>query len=102
MFDFNWKFKDFEIRTTHTYGENKEPYVELIKWEEHNGRRHCFTLAYWNYDKDGYPSLVFVGERPLEFIAELDVSVIWKQLFLAQQMFEDAMKKSEDDWREGI
>ncbi len=93
-FDFSWKYKDFEIRTTHTYGKIQEPYVELVKWEDYNGRRTCFTLAYWDVSEDG-AELRFVCDRPFEYLAEIDVSVIWKQLFLAQQMFEDAIRQDE-------
>ena len=95
-FDFHWKFKDFEIRTTHTYGDDEIPYLELIKWDEHGGKRYCFTLAYWFRDKDGDYELRFVCERPLEYIADVDIGVIWKQMYLAQQMFEDAERKSEE------
>lgn len=94
MFEFDWKFQDFEIRTTKGNGH---PYVELVKWYDYKGRRVCFTLAYWYRDKDGGYCLHFVGDRPLEYIAEIDVSVIWKQLFLAQKMYEDAEKKGEVD-----
>lgn len=97
-FDFNWKFKDFEIRTTHTFGKKEIPYVELIKHNhDDNGRDYIFTLAYWYGDKDGNYELRFVGERPLEYIADIDIGIIWKQLYLAQQMFEDAMRKCHDD-----
>ena len=95
-FDFNWKYKDFEIRTTHTYGKNPKPYLELVKWEEHDGKRTCFTLAYWYGDKDGDYELHFVCNRPLTYIAEVDLSPIWKQLFLAQEMFEDAESKERE------
>lgn len=94
MFDFNWKFQDFEIRTVH---HNKKEYIELVKWDESCGKPYCFTLAYWTHDNDGDYSLRFVGDRPWTEIAEIDISVIWKQLFLAQQMFEDAMSKLSDD-----
>lgn len=95
-FEFNWKFKDFEIRTTHTYGEVQTPYLELVKWYEYDGKRSCFTLADWNRDREGNWELRFVGNRPLEYIAEIDLSPIWKQLFLAQKMLEDAEAKSQE------
>ena len=96
-FDFNWKFKDFEIRTTRTYGKEEVPYVELIKHDrDDNGREYFFTLAYWHRVNDGYWELRFVCDRPLEYIADIDIGVIWKQLYLAQQMFEDAERKSEE------
>ena len=100
VFDFSWKFKDFEIRTVHSYGKNNLPYVELVKWQESpTGKRNCFTLAYWHRNKDGEYELHFVGKRPLEYIAEIDVSEIWKQLCLAQAMFEDAENRiDKEDW----
>lgn len=89
-FEFNWKYKDFEIRTTHTCGKVQKPYLELIKWSESEGKRYCWTLAYWYRDKDDDWELRFVCNRPLEEISDVDVSPIWRQLFLAQQMLEDA------------
>lgn len=100
MFEFNWKYKDFEIRSKIPM-KGKNPYIELVKWEEGNsGRRTCFTLAYWHIDKDNYPELHFVGDRPFEYLAELDVTPIWKQLFLAQAMLEDVLEKErhEEDY----
>lgn len=98
MFDLNWKFKDFEIRTTHVCGKEEIPYLELIKHDrDDNGRDYAFTLGYWHEDEDGDYVLRFVCERPLEYIADIDIGAIWKQLYLAQQMFEDARRKSEDD-----
>ena len=92
-FSFNWKFKDFEIKTT---GDD-HPYVELVKWyETQNGRRFCYTLAYWHRDNDGNYELHFVCDRPFEEIADLDIGEIWKQLWLAQQLLEDAEHKLEE------
>lgn len=30
----------------------------------------CFTVATFEYDKDGYPELTFCGNRPLELTSE--------------------------------
>ena len=99
MFEFNWKFKDYEIRTTHSYGEKPVPYLELVKWYWHNNRQYCYTLAYWYKNQDDGYELHFVGDRPLSDIGELDIGTIWRQLYLAQQMFEDAeMKSREEEW----
>lgn len=95
-FEFTWKYKDFEIRTTHTYGKVQKPYLELIKWSESEGKRYCWTLAYWYRDKGDDWELHFVCNRPLEEISDVDVSPIWRQLFLAQQMLEDAERRDED------
>lgn len=93
-FEFDWKFRDFQIRTAHR-GMNGS-YIELVKWYERpDGRQYCFTLAYWHRTKDGFWELKFVGDRPFEEIAEIDIGTIWKQLWLAQQMFMDAEKKAE-------
>lgn len=100
MFEFNWKFKDFEIRMAHTFaiGMMRMPYLELVKWDvTEGGRSYCYTLAYWHRDKDGEWELRFVGSRPFDQIAEVDISPIWEQLFLAQQMFMDAEEKEAGD-----
>ena len=95
-FNFSWTYKDFEIRTTHTYGKDRKPYLELVMWEDgFNGKRSCFTLAYWEWSGDGC-SLRFVTDRPMDYIAEIDLSPIWKQLWLAQQMFMDAWRNAEE------
>lgn len=86
MFEVNWKKDDLEIRTIdHSKGY---PYVELVKWEDEGDRRYCFTLAYFSRNNDGYYSLVFVGDRPFKFIAEIDINNVWKELFLTQMMLE--------------
>lgn len=83
-FAFSWTYKDFEIRTLPS-GRTGLPHLELIKYKE-NGA--CFVLAFYDWDKEG-GQLRFVGNRPLEHIAEIDVSPIWKQLWLACQMLQD-------------
>ena len=93
-YEFNWKFGEFEIRTTHRTLGNDEPYIELIKWyEDDRGRRLCFTLAYFYIAKDGCPELHFVGDRPFREIADIDIGKIWKQLWYAQEMLQDAERK---------
>lgn len=92
MFKVNWQKNDMEIRTT----ENLDgfPYVELIKWNtDDNGRRYCYTLAFFRRDSDGYYSLVFVGDRPFTDIAEIDIQDVWKELFLTQMMLESGTKE---------
>ena len=95
-FEFSWKFQDFEIRTTRSL-KGGTPYLELIKWNDNDGRPYCYTLAYWHRGRDGDWELHFVCDRPLTDIAEEDLSPIWKQLFLAQQMLIDAEMKSQDE-----
>ncbi len=77
----NWTKGDLEIRTTQSV--DNEPYVELIKWNtDENGRRWCFTLAYFRKNSDGDASLVFVSDRPFKEIAEIDINDVWKELWL--------------------
>ena len=95
--DFSWRYKDFEICTSHGYS-NGDPYIELVKHYMYDGRDCVFTLAYWKINRrEPVVSLVFVGERPFEEIAEIDISVIWKQLWLAGAMLNDWLEKEIDD-----
>ena len=95
-FDFHWKYNEFEIRTiqTHYIDTNKTlPYIELVKWiYKENEKPYCFTLAYYKWDSEG-GELIFVGNRPFEFIAEIDIQIIWKQLWLACKMLQDVYEK---------
>lgn len=96
-FSFSWTYKDFEIRTTANTVSDR-PYVELVKWYyDRSGRRCCYTLAYWAIDENG-AELRFVGDRPFRDIADIDIGCIWKQLWLAGDMFNDwLVKESNND-----
>ena len=91
-FEFSWKYKEFEIKSTKSVNANKPPYVELIMWDEYNGKPSCFTLAIYNWDSEG-GEWHFVGERPFKYIADIDISTIWKQMWLASEMYNDWYKK---------
>ena len=85
----NWTKGDFEVRSVTSVRTN-EPYVELVKWNtDSEGRRWCFTLAYFTKSREGNVSLNFVNDRPFKELAEIDINSIWKQLFLSQMMLED-------------
>lgn len=85
--EFNWKKGDLEVRTTSSV--SGEPYCELIKWNtDENGRRWCFTLAYFHKSKEGNVSLNFVSDRPFREIAEIDINEVWKELWLSCLMLE--------------
>lgn len=88
----NWTKGDLEVRTT--TGVRGEPYTELVRWQtDENGRRWCFTLAYFHKDKEGYVELHFVGDRPFKEIAEIDINDVWKELWLSCLFLSD---KNED------
>lgn len=92
MFSFNWKYNDFEIRSSDPINKTGFPYIELVKWREENNRKHCFTLALYNWDDEG-GALQFIGNRPFLEIAEIDIQPIWKQLWLACEMLKDYYEK---------
>lgn len=81
-FEFHWRYADYEVRTTHGLA-NDDPYVELVHWEENSqGKRYCYTIAYWFFGKDGC-DLRFVGDRMLE-LSQLHIEKVWPQLCAAQ------------------
>ena len=93
MFEINWKYENYEIRTIQNPDKKTLPYIELVKWiYEENQKPHCFVLASYHWDSEG-GELRFIGNRPFEYIAELDIQVIWKQLWLACEMILDAWEK---------
>lgn len=96
MFKINWQKGDYEIRTTEALGGGK-PYVELVKTEMSNsGRKTCFTLAYFHVDRDG-AELHFVGDRPFEYLAKLDLSEIWYELWMTQLILNKQVQDGEYD-----
>ena len=88
-FSFNWKHKDYEIRKTHSINSNDE-YWELVKWQEHNGKKTCFTLAHFKGTETC--DLVFIGNRPFEYIDDEDLGVVWDALKMCQATLEDYQK----------
>ena len=94
MFKVNWEKGDFAIRTM---DNNGKPDVELVKYEnDDTGRRYCFTLAYFRMDRDG-ARLIFVGDRPFDYIAKLDISEIWHELWLTNLMLTKQAQDGEYD-----
>ena len=94
-FRFEWDYEEFGVRTTTSLGGR--PYVELVKWyESENGRRNCYTIAYWTHDREGW-NLRFVGDRMLE-VSQLHIEKIWPQLCAAQIMFEAWLKDQEEEY----
>ena len=90
-FEFHWKYKDFEIRSLYSYATGL-PYVELIKWNNEAEPPYCYTLAYYRWNSEG-GELHFVGNRPFRELAEVDLTPIWKQLWLACEMLVDWYEK---------
>lgn len=43
------------------------PWSEIVQWSKREDvAEHCWTIATFEYDKDGYPELHYCGKRPLE------------------------------------
>ena len=70
MNNFKSRIDNIELRMTENpFKEYK--YIEIVKWVPYEGphtdvKEYCYTLASYQYDKDGYPELHYCGERPLE------------------------------------
>lgn len=94
-FEFNWKYEDFEIRT-HSASTDK-PYIELVKWDgKSGGKKSCYVLAFFHWNREEGGEWNFVGNRPFEAIADVQIEVIWKQMWYAAKMFVDWREKEED------
>lgn len=87
-FEFKWKYGDFEIRSCKN-PRTELPELELVKWRNDTT---CFALAFFKFGKEG-GDLHFVGNRPFQEIAEIDLTPIWKQLWLAAEMLDDWYNK---------
>ena len=88
--NFNWKYKDYELRAcpkrlVKFEDDEQNETIDLIKWQTHkeDGKRYCFSLAYWKRDKEGF-DLALVGTRVFEEIEEDDLEIVWEQLHTAQ------------------
>lgn len=88
----NWTFEDFEIRPTKTITTGKS-YWELVMWQNYNGKRSCFTLAFFKETSEGW-ELQFVGDRPFEYIDDDTASTIWKALRLVNRTLNEYFKMS--------
>ena len=92
--EFNWKYKDYELRAVPRGlvgpKEDKENYtIELLKWiKREKDKPYCFTIAYWRYTNEEY-ELRIVGDRIFKDIDVEDVATIWKQMKLAQKVLDE-------------
>lgn len=47
------------------------PWSEIVQWSKRDYTfEHCWTIATFEYDKDGYPELHYCGRRPLDLNKE--------------------------------
>jgi len=87
--DFNWKYKDYELRACPTSlarlnPDDKNTTIDFVKWfRPADGKKpYCFSIAYFVKDNEGY-DLKFVGDRPFKYIEEEDLLVCWTALKMA-------------------
>lgn len=100
-FNFEWKFKDFAIKTVRSnYGDKsssirKNCPIELIKYvdEKHSS---CFVVAWWELDDGGYELHGF-GDRLFKHISTEEITRIWPQLRAAQTMLDEYFKACEEE-----
>lgn len=91
--EFSFKYKDYELRAcpkrlVELYPDEPNETIDLIKWYEHNGKKLCYSLAYFERYDEGY-RLKFVGSRPFDDIEKEDVKVIWSALKHAQEILDE-------------
>ena len=93
--NINWTKGDIQCTTVESFADH-EPYVELVKWNtDEDGRRYCFTLAYFKKNRDGDVTLHFVGDRPFQEIAEIDINDVWKEMWLSAEF----LRGNSDEYR---
>ena len=91
--EFNWSYKDYELqacprRLVRLEDDEPNETIDFIKYDtDSNGKRHCYSLAYWKKDSEGY-YLHFVGSRPFEHIELEDLEVVWKAMNVAQKVLD--------------
>lgn len=69
-----YRIGDLELRLNDTPGNPQilhSPWSEIVQWSTRNDiPEHCWTIATFEYDRDGYPELRYCGRRPLDLNKE--------------------------------
>ena len=71
----NYKIGNLELRLNDIPKEPHKihsPWSEIVQWNECSGDRqeYCWTIATFEYNRDGYPELHYCGRRPLDLNKE--------------------------------
>lgn len=91
--EFNWEYKDYALHACPkrlVRFEENEPNetIDLVKYDVgSDGKRYCYSLAYWRRDSEGY-YLHFVGGRPFKHIEPEDIEVVWQAMKVAQKVLD--------------
>lgn len=65
----NYRIGNLELRLNDLPKEEPvlhSPHSEIVQWSENTETPHCWTIASFEYDRDGYPELRYCGDRPLQ------------------------------------
>jgi hypothetical protein len=71
----NYRIDNLELRLNDLPEDTNilhSPWSEIVQWSElkNGGQNHCWTIATFEYDRDGYPELHYCGNRPTELPKE--------------------------------
>lgn len=79
----NYRIGNLELRLQDPKENEKihSPWSEIVKWVRRtdptsNNDEYCYTIATYDYDKDGWPELKFCGNRPC------DLSSVEMEIFM--------------------
>ena len=91
--EFDWEYKDYALhacpKRLARFKENEpNETIDLVKYDvSSDGKRYCYSLAYWRRDSEGY-YLHFVGGRPFKHIEPEDIEVVWQAMKVAQKVLD--------------
>jgi hypothetical protein len=88
----NITLDDLEMRAATPLNSDKE-YFEIVKWTT-TTTRHCYTLAVFDQDKEGY-NLRFIGNRP--FDDKIRSTDFWAITKMAQAILDLFWSRNHDD-----
>lgn len=67
-----YRIDNLELRDNNT--------LEIVKWSSNSSdssnKEYCYSIAIFHFDKDGYPELQFVGNRPTE-LNKSELEAFW-------------------------
>lgn len=69
----NYRIGNLELRLNDVPKEELKlhsPYSEIVQWSKDTETAHCWTIATFEYDRDGYPELHYCCDRPLHLDRE--------------------------------
>ena len=99
-FKMKWSYGRYSVETVdhNLAGDYRLPYVELIYDNTGaDGRPSKLVLATYRWNEDG-GNLNFIGDRPFQFIRDLDIQKIWYELWNICEMLDAWYQKEVIDY----